>query len=148
MRMINKADVASWKSARKDRISLPYKDDSYVSQTVYDAVYNFLREQDVEADSEKMLSICDNALNSATVITLLDLHPSQTCPCIGFTVEITLADGKHLERQIRVSGTRDDAIELIGEYFSRGANGIDNAVRTTLKRLHGDYLHSIASGII
>lgn len=145
MHMVNEACIASWESAKQNRIALPYEDDSYVSQTVYDAVYNTLREQDAEADSEKLLSACDSALKSATVTTLLDLHPSQACPCIGFTVEISLADGQRLEKQIRVNGARDDAIELIGEYFSKGAGGLDDTVRDKLKHLHSDYIRSITS---
>lgn len=148
MRMVNEEHISSWESVKQDRISLPYEDDSYVSQTIYDAVYNTLREQGAEADSEKLLSACDSALNPASVTTLLDLHPSQTCPCVGFTVEIALADGQRLEKQVRVNGTRDDAIELIGEYFSMGANGLDNTAKAALKRLHEEYLHSITDGII
>lgn len=148
MRMVNKERIMSWKSARKDRISLPYADDSYVTQTVYDAVFDTLRGQNVEVDSAELLSACDSALNTATVVTLLDLRPSQDCPCVGFTVEIDLADGQRLERRIRVKGTCYDAIEIIDEFFSRGANGLDDTVKDTLTRLHREYLYSVARRVI
>ena len=150
LKIVIPTEILSWKSARKDQISLPYGDDSLILQEVWKAIADHLVKDYPNAESDtdctdEYLKACCNAKDTAVISVFLDLIVSNTCPHIGFSARITLLNGYRLEAKCIITGNIVETVDLISSFFENGGQGLNSDVKTQLLQEHVAFCRSFSA---